>query len=154
MITNRIKIEFVGHVGYLDVHLLMAKGLKRLFATSTETGDVKCPETLIERKDLNGTDYNICTDLFQHIWLSTGTEEEFPLRDVKWKHLGKTVDEITMKAFVNRYGLGDVFNFHDEELTKEPDFLKRATMNALFITKFNLEETGFLADTEDENKDE
>lgn len=144
MITNRIKIEFVGHVGYYDIHLLAAKGLKRLFATNTDDGTITCPETLVERKDLGNVDYNMCVDIFQHIWMSTGTDEEFKISEINWKHVGKTPDEVTIRAFANRFGFTDVFKFHDED--PGTDFASRATINSLFITKFNLEETGFLAD--------
>ena len=144
MITNRIKIEFVGHVGYYDIHLLAAKGLKRLFATNTDDGTVTCPETLVERKDLGNVDYNMCVDIFQHIWMSTGSDEEFTLSGINWKHVGHTPDEVTIRAFANRFGFMDVFKFHDED--PGTDFASRATINAWFITKFNLEETGFLAD--------
>ena len=144
MITNRIKIEFVGHVGYYDIHLLAAKGLKRLFATNTEDGSVICPGVLVERKDLGNTDYNICVDVFQHVWMSTGTDEEFSIREINWKHVGKTPDEVTLRTFASRFELSDVFDFHDED--PGTDFTSRATVKALFITKFNLEDTGFLAD--------
>ena len=147
MITNRIKLEFVGHIGYYDIHLLAAKGLKRLFATNTDTGMVVCPDSLIERKDLNATDYNMCVDIFQHMWLSPGADEKFVLGSVNWKHVGKVPSEATVKAFATRFGLADVFEFHDED--PGTDFAKRATINALFITKFNLDDTGFLADMDD-----
>ena len=146
MITNRLNIQFIGHVGNYDVHYLKAKGLKRLFATNTEDGNVVCPDVLVEKSDLGQTDYNICVDIFQHIFMSPGTESEFSLKDITWRHSKSAPDEITMRAFVKRYGFDDLFDFQDAN--KGEDFHKRTTVSALFILRFNLIDTGFLSDME------
>lgn len=149
MITNRINVQFIGRVGEYDVHLLSAKGLKRMIMTNIKDETVMCPETLIERKDLGSVDYNICVDIFQSFWTGQGKDENPHLNTIQWKHVGSTPDEVTMRAFVNRFGLSDVINFNDQKSKK--DFAARTTVSALFIAKFNLDETGFLDDL---NKEE
>lgn len=152
MITNKIKLQFAGRVGNYDVHLIRAKGLKRFFMTNINSEEVVCSTTLIERKDLGNVDYNICVDIFQHIWKGQGESEIFRLDTINWKHTGQMPGETTMRAFVNRFNLSDVIDFHDED--EDTPYARKTTISALIITKFNLEETGFLDDFNQEDKPE
>lgn len=158
MTKNSIKMEFVGHVGIYDVLLLMAKGLKRIITINTETGDIKCPKELVDMEDLTDTDYKICKDIFQHIWLSDGSDDVFDYKNIQWKHCKKKPSDIEVEAFIARFGLEEEFKIPEAtqqgEVLLPKDWEEEVSVLATFITHFNCAETGFLDDLPDEEPEE
>ena len=150
-------MEFVGHVGIYDVLLLMAKGLKRIITVNTETGDMMCPKELIDREDLVDTDYGISKDIFQHIWLSDGSDDLFAFKDINWTHCKKKPTDIEVEAFIARFGLENEFKIpkpEDGKVLLPKDWEDGTMIQATFITHFNCAETGFLDDLpEGENEE-
>lgn len=100
MKRNNIQIEYMGSIGEQDIYMIIAKELKKIFLANRYDDKITMKDNLIERSDLNSTEYALSKIIISAIYDDQGDSET---RDITSYVQSADIEEVDLRAFGHKY---------------------------------------------------